>query len=344
MSRSALLMVAAMWSIGCGSTLAPQKESSGGGGKEAGSGSGGGVLALPDPGVRLSQGEPSCVLHGGAVTCYRQPVGVPTSGSGPWDIAGITDAIEVTSSIEQACARTMSGKVLCWGWSHHSQLGLAVPPGQTAITPVELPGLTLIRLATGHHALCGIEVSRRAVCWGGAYAGPLGDDTTIETQTPVPVDGASATADVAMSGETACAALEDGRVICWLDHSEPYVMSGVEDAVAVAVAGQTDGCAIRKDRTVACWAGVAAPVPGLGGVAQITGSLWSNHLAARTEDGRIVVIDADVQPAKTTEALAIHDAVDVSAGYTGVCGVHAADGSISCWDSDGIEIAFPLPN
>jgi alpha-tubulin suppressor-like RCC1 family protein len=249
--------------------------------------------------------------------------------------------VEATASIEQACARTMSGAVLCWGWSHHSQLGLAIPPGQTTATPVVLPGLTLSRLATGHHALCGIEVSRQAVCWGGAYAGPLGDATVQETQKPVPVDGASATTDVALSIQTACAALDDGSVICWLDHAEPYVIPGISDAVAVAVSGPPGSCALRKDRTVACWTATAVPVQGLSGVVQITGSVLSGNLAARTDDGRVVLLNAASQPAVTTE-VDIHDAVDVSAGNAGVCAVHAADGSISCWDSSGLGIAFPL--
>jgi hypothetical protein len=338
--RTLVIVVAAMWAVGCGTRLPSEKESSGGG--SGAGGSGGAAVALPDPGVRLSQGEPSCVVHGGAVTCYRQPVSVPPNGSGPWDIAGITDAVEATASDEQACARTKSGAVLCWGWSHHSQLGLAVPPGQTTATPVVLPELTLIRLVTGHHALCGIEPTRRAVCWGGAYAGPLGDATVQETQQPVPVDGASATADVALSMTTACAALDDGRVLSWLDHSEPYVIPGISDAVTVAVGAPPGACAIRKDRTVACWTGSAVPVPGLSGVAQITASVYGSNLAARTGDGRVVLLAAYAQPAMTTE-VDIHDAVDVSAGDRGVCAVHAADGSISCWDSSGVAMPFPLP-
>jgi hypothetical protein len=298
--------------------------------------------------VRLSQGEPSCVVHGGAVTCYHLPANVSLPGSGPWDIAGITDAVEATSSIEQACARTRSGAVQCWGWSHHSQLGLAVPPTTTTMSPVVLPGLTLIRLATSHHALCGIQPSGQAVCWGGAYAGPLGDATVIETQTPVPVDGASATMDVAMSAEDGCAALLDGSVICWTDHAEPAVVTGVTDAVNVAVAlpvgaGQPLGCAVRADATVACWTGSqAAPVPGLTDVVQISGSLWIDNLAARTADGRVVLLRTDDPSAITTQVLDIQDAIDVSAGYRGVCAVHAADGSITCWSTDGTETPFPL--
>jgi hypothetical protein len=165
----------------------------------------------------------------------------------------------------------------------------------------------------------------------------------------VPVDGASAAADVAMTAEYSCAALQDGSVICWVDHAEPTVVPGVTDAVNVAVAmpdatGQAIGCAVRADSTIACWStGDAVPVPGLTGVVQISGSLWTDNLAARTKDGHVSLLHSDASAAITTQLLDIQDAVDVSAGYRGICAVHAGDGSIECWDSSGVGSTFPLP-
>jgi hypothetical protein len=283
------------------------------------------------------------VLHAGSVRCYAAPIGTTQSGGPPWDIAGINDAEEVTYSLEQACARRTSGTVTCWGFSHHSQLGLAVPPGTTTQVPVDLPAVSVVRLATGHHALCGIEPSGTALCWGGAYEGPLGDPTLHETQNPVPVMGAvNHTIDVAMSADHACAVLDSGRVLCWIDHAAPYVIDGISDAVKVAVALPSNmddirACALRADGTVACWSDtMVALVPDLSDVVQISGAVWGSNLAARTSAGKVFLLTS----AGAATPLPIHDAVDVSAGYHGTCVVHA-DASIDCWSPDGIGAAFP---
>jgi alpha-tubulin suppressor-like RCC1 family protein len=52
-------------------------------------------------------------------------------------------------------------------------------------------------------------------CWGGNEHGELGNGTTTNSSTPVPVSDMTAAMDITTSFAQTCAALGDGRVQCW---------------------------------------------------------------------------------------------------------------------------------
>jgi hypothetical protein len=302
----------------------------------------------PDPGVRLSKGEPHCVLQGGKVTCYGTPASVTADG-GPGEVPGIDDAQEVTAASEQYCVRRASGAVTCWGFNHHGQLGLAVDLEQTTDVPLDLPMVEVGRLATSHHSLCGITASGQAVCWGGAYAGPIGDPSVNQTQTPIPVAMVPDAVDLAMSIGSACAVRAGGTVVCWPDQGGPEAVPGVVDAVNVAVTEPVGvnnpiACALRKAGNLVCWTTSAVvPVPALSGVVQIAGAVYGPSICGRTGEGQVFCLQGASQGAPQIQATLfdVHDAVDVSPGYRGIGVVHA-DGTVSALNYQGLAIAFPL--
>ncbi len=359
-TRFALLrhagLVLAGLSLGCGSlvvqptssgTTDASATSTGTGGASPATGVGGSQLA--DPGVRLSQGEPCCAIHDGVGTCCHQPNGDPPGSSGPWEIVGIDDAVEAVFGGHHACVRHATGKVACWGSSEFGELGLAVDVNGTAKHPTDLPQVQVTRLATSERSICGIEPSGQAICWG---QGLLGAPSGETSQAPVHVPGASHVIDIAMSLNRACAVGADGSVLCWGSGAPtPVAVEGLKDAVKVAVCeplgDDLEGCAVRADGTVACWgnwgSAAATPVPGLEGVVQLGGSVFGSSICARTGDGRIFCLSATSvagTPVSVTP-IDVHDAIDMSAGYHGVCAARSS-GSVACWTSGGVEVPFPL--
>ncbi len=102
--------------------------------------------------VALSLGDQrTCIVHAtGKVSCWgNNPNGALGAGAGdagafsktPLDVAGITDAVDVSCGLGFTCVIRQGGKVSCWGVNDKGQLGSATPapaPGAFTGTPVEV--------------------------------------------------------------------------------------------------------------------------------------------------------------------------------------------------------------
>ena len=85
-----------------------------------------------------------------------------------------------------------TGRAWCWGANTQGQLGdgtvdHASPYGKSS--PVMVTGgIVFSSLVAGYAHTCGVEAGTNAVwCWGGNYAGQLGDGTTADRTAPVAV-------------------------------------------------------------------------------------------------------------------------------------------------------------
>ena len=91
-------------------------------------------------------------------------------------------------------------------------------------TPTLVPGLTdVTAISTGGVGLSGNTTCAIAggtpYCWGTNNYGQLGDGTTVERRSPVPVKGVTRAGTITTSGENACAGTADGP-FCWgLNHA-----------------------------------------------------------------------------------------------------------------------------
>ncbi|MBK9131254.1 MAG: hypothetical protein IPM20_06400 [Gammaproteobacteria bacterium] len=120
-------------------------------------------------------------------------------------------------------------------------------------------------IATGTQHTCAIIADGTVKCWGGNFAGELGNGTTTSSETPVAVTDLDEVVSIAAGYEHTCAVLADGSVYCWglnvvgqlgngstINSSTPVEVTGISDAVAVA-SGYERSCALISDGTVKCW-------------------------------------------------------------------------------------------
>lgn len=97
---------------------------------------------------------------------------------------------QVRAGGSHSCGLTLlSRQTYCWGDNEFSQLGNSAA-GDHSLTPVAVSGgFQFIAVTIGDAHTCGLVSGSRAYCWGSNFFGQLGDGTTTERATPVPVLG-----------------------------------------------------------------------------------------------------------------------------------------------------------
>ena len=120
-----------------------------------------------------------------------------------------------------ACAVLADTTVWCWGWNADGELGDGTK-GSNRTTPVQVLGLKdVVQLALGLDHSCARLTDGTARCWGSNTHGQLGDGTTIQRLTPVPVvlpSGTELLADIVdlhAGYDFSCALVASGDVYCW---------------------------------------------------------------------------------------------------------------------------------
>lgn len=98
---------------------------------------------------------------------------------GPWR--------QVSPGDLHTCGTRTDGTGWCWGSNGWKQLGPATAAGASSV-PVQVPG-SWASLDAGDFATCGVRADGKAFCWGKSWSGGLGDVSTAESATPVPILG-----------------------------------------------------------------------------------------------------------------------------------------------------------
>ena len=172
----------------------------------------------------------SCAtLVGGSVRCWGTNAhgqlgnGTTTdSPTTPVDVTGITGATTSVAGGDHSCAVIAGGAVRCWGRNTDGQLGngtttssnVPVPvTGLTGAVDVTAGTLPLPIFGTGHS--CALLGDGSARCWGDNAAAQLGDNTTTDRLTPVPVSGLAYGTSLDVGGWVTCAVATPGAVTCW---------------------------------------------------------------------------------------------------------------------------------
>ncbi|HVZ73011.1 MAG TPA: hypothetical protein VHJ20_11595 [Polyangia bacterium] len=209
--------------------------------------------------------ETSCVvLVDGTARCW----GVGFLGDGPavttttvaperaHTVAGLSDAVAISSGRTHVCALRGNGDVVCWGANDHGQLGRAStcpPAGCETPTPVEGLGKA-VDVRAAREYTCALLVGGTVACWGSNARGQLGAPNQSFVAA---VPGVSNATAIAAGWFHTCAVVGGGSVACWggalLGDEAPALVPSIDDATGVSVTN-TMTCISRRDHSVWCWA------------------------------------------------------------------------------------------
>ena len=156
------------------------------------------VSAGSDPTcARLDDGTAACWGYNGygalgdGTTTQRS---LPAPVRNPGNTGPLTGVTAVSAGGNHACARLDDGTAACWGWNAYGQLGDSTTTMRFLPAPVRNPGNTgvlagVTAISKIYSYTCARLDDGNAACWGWNEYGQLGDGTTTNRLTPVPVVG-----------------------------------------------------------------------------------------------------------------------------------------------------------
>ena len=175
------------------------------------------------------------------------------------------------------CGLDGTGAAYCWGNNGYGQLGNTSTAGSVLANPTPAAvagGLTFASLTAGINHTCGLTPAGAAYCWGGNYAGQLGNTTNSgvefeENPTPLPVEGNLTFSLLEASVDHTCGITPQGVMYCWgknsvgqlgsatnlgtsLPNPTPTPVGGGLTFLAVA-AGTGHTCGVATGGVVYCW-------------------------------------------------------------------------------------------
>ena len=238
--------------------------------------------ANPVPVVGLSSGVKAiatgsfhaCAVTGaGAVMCWGHNSqaqlgnGTDIESSVPAPVTGLSSGVKaIAAGDEHTCALTDAGAVLCWGDGYDGQLGNG-SRGLSSL-PVPVTGLSsgIVAIAAGGFHTCAVTSAGAMLCWGANDYGQLGNGTTGQSDTPIPVTGlSSSVAAIAAGYRHTCALTSTGAALCWGDNDSgqlgngttlrafvPVPIPGLLSGVTALAAGSYHTCAVRSGGAL-CW-------------------------------------------------------------------------------------------
>ena len=288
----------------------------------------------PTPVVGLGSGVAAITAGGrhtcglttaGAVLCWgrndRNQLGDGTTSARltPTPVVGLgSDVVEIAAGYDHTCALKTAGALVCWGYNNWGQLGDGTTTSRA--TPIAVPGMAgaVATIGAGAYHTCVLTTGGGAQCWGGNSSGQLGDGTTTDRWTAVPVTGlGSGLVAIAGGMSHSCAVTTTGSAVCWGDNSygqlgdgttarrvTPTAVSGLAGDVAAISAGGYETCALTAEGGVLCWGrntrgqigdGTTTqrwtPTPSSGlasGVAAVAVGAGGDHVCARTIGGDLL--------------------------------------------------------
>jgi alpha-tubulin suppressor-like RCC1 family protein len=175
-------------------------------------------------------------------------------------------------------------------------------------------GMPWKKVAVGWEHTCALQGDGSAYCWGDNQYGALGNNTTINTNTPTPVSGGLKFVDIQGGGLYTCGLTAAGDIYCWGHNWAGQHGRGnkTQSNVPAQLTGHkftqmsvtnNNVCALKHDGAAYCWGQNNA------------GQLGDNSTTQRTSP---VAVSGS------------HIFIDISTGAEHTCALKG-DGSVWCW-------------
>lgn len=165
------------------------------------------------------------------------------------------------------CAITQAGGLKCWGENYHGELGNGNTTRQPS--PVDVPDLTsgVSQVDLGSDHTCALLDNGILKCWGGNWAGQLGEGTNSNQYAPTDVIGLQAPVSAFSAGNAStCARDGNGLVHCWGRNDDgqlaigahsiepmPINIPGLEGSLKEMSAGGMHTCTRTQFNSLLCW-------------------------------------------------------------------------------------------
>jgi len=186
---------------------------------------------------------------------------------------------QISVGFSHVCAIDSYDRAYCWGDNTYGQLGVISISKSSRPVAVDTTGLvngkTVKSISTSYYSTCAITSDDQVYCWGRNNYGQLGNNSNVDSTTPVAVDRTGlfinkTIKSISAGGFSACAIASDDKAYCWgkSDHGELGNGNNVSSYVPVAVkttgvlsgkdikmisSGLTSSCVIASDDKAYCW-------------------------------------------------------------------------------------------
>jgi len=251
----------------------------------------------------------------------------------PLDVIGFEAGVAaIAAGSSHTCAVTARGAAKCWGFGPDGQLGTPASdscvgwgaPLPCSKTPADVRGLRngVKTIDAGVDHSCALTARGGVKCWGGNFAGQLGDGTISGHTTPRYVVGLHrGVTSITTGNNYTCAVTTGGGVTCWGIGEEgqlgvwpandlnpiPLDVAELGAEAGAVTAGGWHTCALTVEAGVKCW--------GLNTLGQIGDG---------TTDQRFIPVDV----------LGLGSGVAaIEAGELHTCALTTA-GRVKCWGSN----------
>ena len=160
----------------------------------------------------------------------------------PVEVQGITDATAITTGGGHTCALRQTGTITCWGSNWAGQLGNGKNTGDLrddsadSSVPVEVEGITdATTITAGEDHTCALRQTGTITCWGGNWAGQLGngkntggdwEDDSANSSVPIEVEGVTDATAITAGILHTCALQQTGTITCWGNNRDGQLGNG----------------------------------------------------------------------------------------------------------------------
>ncbi|MFZ5443559.1 MAG: RCC1 domain-containing protein [Myxococcota bacterium] len=335
----------------------------------------GGALAPPVNDAPVTQlalgGEFGCAVKSGAVQCWGANAqgqlgrgSVTPRETRPGAVSLAEPVAQLAVGASTACARTVTGKVWCWGSNESAQLGAPEPAASATPLEVKLP-VPIAKLALHSDYALALGSDGRLFGWGNNSEGTLARGDPNPMTWPVPTGVVRVAfehrfTDVTAGQGHACGIERDGSLWCWgrntrhelgtpsTEHQHRTPIKTLDGPVTQVVAGAFTACAIQRGELL-CWSDVPLDDFGqvlvhetptkvdLGGeTPKLVDTQWFHFCALTTAnrlwcwgrgiEGQLGLGMLDPQPAPR---LVSGDVTTFATGFFFTC-LQRADGTVAC--------------